>query len=272
MGTVNLQQLSGRDQSNMRPFVVLSFVLACAMGAPSYPAAAVGVAAAPVAVAHAAVAAPVANTVAYSQSVAPASAAHPLQAGAVVPHPVNYAAPPAPAPSTTSQQGPGVTTVHQPPPVVTKQVHYGQTDFVYGYSTRILKPPPPHLPISVPTVLKGSVAYNAPIVKEQIEVHQVQNPVLVERRVEVPYDVPVYQENIVKVPTPVHVDAPYNVAVPTPVAGEPIIRRTQAAPVVTHSQHLVDGGVLPAVHAGHVAHGAYAAGAYAAAPAAALLH
>merc|ERR1712107_223070 len=93
----------------------------------------------------------------------------------------------------------------------------------------------------------GSVAYNAPIVKEQIEVHQVQNPVLVERRVEVPYDVPVYQENIVKVPTPVHVDAP----------------------VVTHSQHVVDGGVLPAVHAGHVAHGAV--GAYAAAPAAALL-
>merc|ERR1719209_1675424 len=107
------------------------------------------------------------------------------------------------------------------------------------------KPATPHLPISVPTVLKGSVAYNAPIVKEQIEVHQVQNPVLVERRVDVPYDV----------------------AVPTPVAGEPIIKRTQAAPVVTHSQHVVDGGVLPAVHAGHVAHGAYAA-----APAAALLH
>merc|ERR1712198_774298 len=145
------------------------------------------------------------------------------------------------------------TTVHQPAPVVTKQVHLGETSFVSGYATRILKPATPHLPISVPTVLKGSVAYNAPIVKEQIEVHQVQNPVLVERRVEVPYDVPVYKENIVQVPTP--------------VAGEPIIKRTQAAPVVTHSQHVVDGGVLPAVHAGHVAHGAYAA-----APAAALLH
>merc|ERR1711962_1796815 len=153
----------------------------------------------------------------------------------------------------------GVTTVHQPAPVVTKQVHLGETSFVSGYATRILKPATPHLPISVPTVLKGSVAYNAPIVKEQIEVHQVQNPVLVERRVEVPYDVPVYQ------------DAPYNVHVPTPVAGEPIIKRTQAAPVVTHSQHVVDGGVLPAVHAGHVAHGAVH-GAYAAAPAAALLH
>merc|ERR1719384_2828842 len=167
-------------------------------------------------------------------------------AGPVVPHaPVAYAQPAAPTPYTTATQGAGVTTVHQPAPVVTKQVHLGETSFVSGYATRILKPATTHLPISVPTVLKGSVAYNAPIVKEQIEVHQVQNPVLVERRVEVPYDVPVYQENIVKVPTPVHVDAPYNVAVPTPVAGEPIIRRTQAAPVVTHSQHVVDGGVLP---------------------------
>merc|ERR1712168_101650 len=239
MGTVNLQQLSGRDQSNMRPFVVLSFVLACAMGAPSYPAAAVGVAAAPVAVAHAAVAAPVANTVAYSQSVAPAPAPHP-----------------------TSQQGPGVTTVHQPPPVVTKQVHYGQTDFVSGYSTRILKPPTPHLPISVPTVLKGSVAYNAPIVKEQIEVHNVQNPIPVERRVEVPYDVPVYKENIVEVPTPVHVDAPYNVPYPVAVQGETIIKKTVAAPVVTHSHHVQAAPAVAAVAA------APAVAGYAAAPAA----
>ena len=185
-------------------------------------------------------------------------------------HTVAEVAATAPAPFTTVAEAESVTTVHQPAPVVTKQVHLGETSFVSGYATRILKPATPHLPISVPTVLKGSVAYNAPIVKEQIEVHQVQNPVLVERRVEVPYDVPVYQENIVKVPTPVHVDAPYNVHVPTPVAGEPIIKRTQAAPVVTHSQHVVDGGVLPAVHAGHVAHPAV--GAYAAAPAAALLH
>merc|ERR1719290_497590 len=228
----------------MRPFVALSFILASACAAPQHLAG----------VAHA---------------VAPA-AAHHYSAGAVVPHPVNYVAPPAPAPFTTATQGAGVTTVHQPAPVVTKQVHLGETSFVSGYSTRILKPATPHLPISVPTVLRGSVAYNAPIVKEQVEIHNVQNPVLVERRVEVPYDVPVYQENIVKVPTPVHVDAPYNVPVPTPVQGEPIIKRTQAAPVVTHSQHVVDGGVLPAVHAGHVAHGAV--GAYAAAPAAALLH
>ena len=217
----------------------------------------------------------VVSGVAATQSVGPAPVgAQHYSAGAVVPHPVNYVAPPAPAPFTTATQAEGVTTVHQPAPIVTKQVHLGQTSFVSGYASRILKPATPHLPISVPTVLKGSVAYNAPIVKEQIEVHQVQNPVVVERRVDVPYDVPVYKENIISVPTPVHVDAPYNVPVPTPVAGEPIIKRTQAAPVVTHSQHAIDGGVLAPIHAaGAYAHAApiHAAGAYAhAAPA--LLH
>ena len=212
--------------------------------------------------------------VAATQSVGPAPlGAQHYSAGAVVAHPVNYVAPAAPAPFTTATQAVGVTTVHQPAPIVTKQIHLGQTSFVSGYASRILKPATPHLPISVPTVLRGSVAYNAPIVKEQIEVHQVQNPVVVERRVDVPYDVPVYQENIIQVPTPVHVDAPYHVAVPTPVAGETIVRRTQAAPVVTHSQHAIDGGVLAPVHAaGAYAHaGAFAHGAYAqAAPA--LLH
>merc|ERR1711910_28290 len=178
---------------SMRPFVALSFILASAFAAPQHIAG----------VAHAV--APVAGTVSHgvapntvgatTHSVGPAPAgAHHYSAGAVVPHPVNYVAPPAPAPFTTATQGAGVTTVHQPAPVVTKQVHLGETSFVSGYATRILKPATPHLPISVPTVLKGSVAYNAPIVKG-----------------------------------------------------------TQAAPVVTHSQPVVDGGVLPAVHAGHVA-------------------
>ena len=157
------------------------------------------------------------NTVgATTHSVGPAPAgAHHYTAGAVVPPPVNYVAPPAPAPFTTAPQAEGVTTVPQPAPVVTKHVHLGGTSFVAGYATKILKPATPHLPISVPTVLKGSVPYNAPIVKGQIEVHRVQNPGLVERRAEVPCDVPECQENIVKVPTPVHVDAPYNVHVPT---------------------------------------------------------
>merc|ERR1711981_1480851 len=35
-------------------------------------------------------------------------------AGAVVAHPVNHVAPPAPAPYTTVHQAEGVTTVHQP--------------------------------------------------------------------------------------------------------------------------------------------------------------
>merc|ERR1719192_1940014 len=127
----------------MRPFVALSFVLASAFAAPQY---AHGIA-------HA-----VAPVEATTHSVGPAPAgAHHYSAGAVVPHPVNYVAPPAPAPFTTATQGAGVTTVHQPAPVVTKQVHLGETSFVSGYATRILKPATPHLPISVPTVLKGSV-------------------------------------------------------------------------------------------------------------------
>merc|ERR1711941_27445 len=100
-----------------------------------------------------------------------------MGAGAVVPHPVNYVAPPAPAPYTTATQGAGVTTVHQPAPVVTKQVHLGQTSYVSGYATKIHKPATPHLPIAVPTVLKGTQTVNAPIVKTQTEIHNVQSPV-----------------------------------------------------------------------------------------------
>merc|ERR1712165_211903 len=192
---------------NMRPFVALTFVMGCAYGAPADVAVAGTYAGLGLAGVHGLgyAAAPVAG-------VAPVAAAAPIaygaehySAGPVVPHaPVAYAEPAAPAPYTTATQGAGVTTVHQPAPVVTKQVHLGQTSYVSGYATKIHKPATPHLPIAVPTVLKGTQTVNAPIVKEQIEVHQVQNPVLVERRVEVPYDVPVYQENIVRVPTPVH--------------------------------------------------------------------
>ena len=85
----------------------------------------------------------------------------------VVPHPVNHVAPSAPAVSTTGHQ-----------------------------------PATPHVPIPVPTVLKGSVPYNAPIVKGQIEVHRVQNLGLDERRAEVPCDVPECQKNIVKLEAP----------------------------------------------------------------------
>ena len=192
----------------MKPFVALSFILASACTRPQ--------------LAH--TVAEVAATA--SHRVAPnivgatthsSAGAHHYTAGAVVPHPVNHVAPSAPAVFTTG---------HQPAPVVTKHVHLVGISFVSGSATKIPKPATPHVPISVPTVLKGSVPYNAHIVKGQIEVHRVQNPGLVERRAEVPCDVPEYQENIVKVPTPVHVDAPYSVHVPTPVAGEPTIGRT----------------------------------------------
>merc|ERR1712133_290121 len=121
--------------------------------------------------------------------------------GPVVAHaPVAYAEPAAPAPYTTATQGAGVTTVHQPAPVVTKQVHYGQTNYISGYNTRILKPATPHLPIAVPTVLKGTQTVNAPIVKTQKEIHNVQTPVQVQKPYDAPYDAPFYTEKIVEVP------------------------------------------------------------------------
>merc|ERR1712142_504769 len=205
----------------MRPFVALTFVMGCAYGAPADVAVAgthlaglglagvhgLGYAAAPVA-GVAPVAAAAAAPIAYG--------AEHYSAGPVVP----------PAPYPTATQGAGVTTVHQPAPVVTKQVHLGQTSYVSGYATKIHKPATPHLPIAVPTVLKGTQTVNAPIVKTQTEIHNVQSPVFVERKVDAPYDAPFYTQKIVEVPTPVHVDAPYNVAVPTPVQGETIIKKT----------------------------------------------
>merc|ERR1712228_74557 len=242
---------------NMRPFVALTFVMGCAYGAPADLAVAgtyaglglagvhgLGYAAAPVA-GVAPVAAAAAAPIAYG--------AEHYSAGPVVPHaPVAYAQPAAPAPYTTATQGAGVTTVHQPAPVVTKQVHGGQTSYVSGYATKIHKPATPHLPIAVPTVLKGTQTVNAPIVKTQTEIHNVQSPVFVERKVDAPYDAPFYTQKVVEVPTPVHVDAPYNVAVPVAVQGEPIIKKTVAAPVVTHSHH-VNAAPAAVGYAGHLA-------------------
>jgi len=220
----------------MRPFATLAFILGSAYGAPSnYAVAAPAVAAAPVAYAAAAPAS------------VPAYGPEHYSAGAIVPHPVAHVAPAAPAPYTTVSQAEGVTTVHQPAPVVTKQVHYGTTNYVSGYATRILKPATPHLPIAVPTVLRGTQTVNAPIVKTQKEIHNVQTPVHVNVPYDAPYDAPFHTEQIVEVPTPVHVDAPYTVQVPTPVQGETIIKRTQAAPVVTHSHHVQAAPAVAAV-------------------------
>merc|ERR1712029_980354 len=212
---------------NMRPFVALTFVMGCAYGAPADLA--------------------VAGTYA-GLGLAGVHGLGYAAAAPVVPHaPVAYAQPAAPAPYTTATQGAGVTTVHQPAPVVTKQVHLGQTSYVSGYATKIHKPATPHLPIAVPTVLKGTQTVNAPIVKTQTEIHNVQEPALVNKPYDAPYDAPFYTEKIVEVPTPVHVDAPYNVHVPVPVQGEPIIKKTVAAPVVTHSHHVQAAPAVAAV-------------------------
>merc|ERR1712234_15840 len=247
----------------MRPFVALTFVMGCAYGAPADVAVAgthlaglglagvhgLGYAAAPVA-GVAPVAAAAAAPIAYG--------AEHYSAGPVVPHaPVAYAQPAAPAPYTTATQGAGVTTVHQPAPVVTKQVHLGQTSYVSGYATKIHKPATPHLPIAVPTVLKGT----------QTDIHNVQTPVHVQKPYDAPYDAPFLTQKVVEVPTPVHVDAPYNVPVPVAVQGETIVKKTVAPAVVTHSHHVNAAAPVAAVAAAApVAVAGHAVAGYAAAP------
>ena len=146
----------------MKPCVALSFILASACARPQLAHTVTEVAA----TASHRVAPNIVGATTHSMGPAPAGAHH-YTAGTVVPHPVNYVAPSAPALSTTGHQ-----------------------------------PATPHVPIPVPTVLKGSVPYNAPIVKGQIEVHRVQNLGLDERRAEVPCDVPECQKNIVKLEAP----------------------------------------------------------------------
>ena len=49
----------------------------------------------------------------------------------------------------------------------------------------------------------------------------------------------------------VHVDAPYNVPYPVAVQGETIVKKTVAAPVVTHSHHVQAApaaAYAPAIH------------------------
>merc|ERR1712180_391341 len=213
MGTQSFFSSSVEISGNMRPFVALTFVMGCAYGAPADVAVAGTYAGLGLAGVHGLgyAAAPVAGVAPVAAAAAPiAYGAEHYSAGPVVPH----------------------------APVATKQVHLGQTSYVSGYATKIHKPATPHLPIAVPTVLKGTQTVNAPIVKTQTEIHNVQSPVFVERKVDAPYDAPFYTQKIVEVPTPVHVDAPYNVAVPVAVQGEPIIKKTVAAPVVTHSHHV----------------------------------
>jgi len=170
-----------------------------------------------------------------------------------------------PAPySTSAVVGAPVTTIHQAPAQVSKQVHLGQTTYVSGYATEVLKPAIPDLNIAVPTALRGTTQVNPAIVTVQKETHVVNEPYEVPRPYDVPYDVIKPVEQIVEVPTPVHVAKPVPYAVPTPVAGEPIIQRVQGAPIVRHNH-------IQTVAAPVLAHAGYAAAAplaYGAAPAA----
>jgi len=231
----------------MNPLVVLSALFASALAAPA--AQHVAIAGAPVVAAHA----------------APIAAAHPV---AYAHAPLAIEAP-LPAPHVTQAKEADVTTIHKPAPIVTKQVHLGQTSYISGYATNILKPAIPDFKIAVPTALKGTVATNPAAVTVQKEIHTVNQPVPVEKPYNVPYDVIKHVEKVVEVPTPVHVAKPVPYDVPTPVVGEPIIQKVQGAPVVRH--HHTNVVAQPAL-AHTYAHAPVAAHAYAHAPVAAYAH
>merc|ERR1719350_354891 len=146
---------------------------------------------------------------------------------------------PLPAPHLTQQKLADQTVVHKPEPIITKQVHLGQTTYISGYTTQILKPAIPDFKIAVPTALKGTVSHNAPIVHVEKEIHTVNQPVHVEKPYNVPYDVIKHVEKIIEVPTPVHVGVPVPYEVPHPVLGEPIVKKIIGAPVVRHHHNHV---------------------------------
>merc|ERR1712004_124358 len=198
-----LEILRPYKTNKMNPLFVISALFASAIAAPT----ATLLNAAPLA--HAGFAAPLAH----------AGYAAPLL----------HAAPIA-APAAISLPAPHLTQAKEA--VITKQVHLGQTTYVSGHTTQILKPAIPDFKIAVPTALKGTQTINAPIVKVQKEIHTVDQPIPVEKPYNVPYDVIKHVERIVEVPTPVHVAKPVPYDVPTPVQGHPIVRKVQGAPIV----------------------------------------
>jgi len=242
-----LEILRPNKTNKMNPLFVLSALFATAFGAPAVPL----LHAAPAGIAHA----------------TPLLHAAPVAAPIAAPAAISV-----PAPHFTQAKEADVTTIHKPAPIVTKQVHLGQSSYISGYATQILKPAIPDFKIAVPTALKGTQSVNAPIVKVQKEIHTVNEPVHVQKPYEVPYDVVKHVERIVEVPTPVHVAKPVPVEVPHPVAGEPIVKRIQGAPVVRH--HHTNVVAQPAIAHATYAHPApIAAATYAhPAPVAALAH
>merc|ERR1711963_667352 len=208
-----LEILRPNKTNKMNPLFVLSALFATAFGAPAVPllhAAHAGIAHATPLLHAAPVAAPIAAPAAIS----------------------------VPAPHFTQAKEADVTTIHKPAPIVTKQVHLGQSSYISGYATQILKPAIPDFKIAVPTALKGTQSVSAPIVTVQKEIHTVNEPVHVEKPYEVPYDVIKPVEKIVEVPTPYHVTKPVAVPHPVPVAGEPIIQKVQGAPIVRNHHHV----------------------------------
>jgi len=256
----------------MNPLVVISALFASAIAAPTATVLPAGTVALPHA-AHLGYAHAVAPaTTAVSGGLTPAGTAHGGQAvvpiapvvrtevGPAVPQPAPYVGhKPAvislPAPHVTVQKNPDVTTLHKPAPIITKQVHLGQTQYISGYNTQILKPAIPDFKIAVPTALKGTQTISAPIVTVQKEVHTVNEAVPVEKPYNVPYDVPVPVEKIVEVPTPYHVAKPVPVPHPVPVAGEPIIQKVQGAPIVRNHHHVAHAAPVVAQPALGYAHG-----------------
>jgi len=206
----------------MNPLVVISALFASAIAAPTATVLPAGTVALPHAahLAHPALGyAHAAPAVGYAHGVAPAAIS-------------------LPAPHVTQTKEPDVTTLHKPEPIITKKVHLGQTQYISGYATEILKPAIPDFKIAVPTALKGTQSVGAPIVTVEKEIHTVNEPVHVEKPYNVPYDVPVYTEKIVEVPTPYHVAKPVPVPHPVPVVGEPIIQKVQGAPIVRNHHHV----------------------------------
>jgi len=202
----------------MNPLVVISALFASAIAAPTATVLPAGTVALPHAahLAHPALAAP---ALGYAHGVAPAAIS-------------------LPAPHVTQTKEPDVTTLHKPEPIITKKIHLGQTQYISGYATEILKPAIPDFKIAVPTALKGTQSVAAPIVTVEKEIHTVNEPVHVEKPYNVPYDVPKYVEKIVEVPTPYHVAKPVAVPHPVPVVGEPIIQKVQGAPIVRNHHHV----------------------------------
>merc|ERR1719447_269169 len=65
--------------------------------------------------------------------------------------------------STSHVSGPDAVSVHQPPPVVTKNIEYGTRPYIAAYDTTVIKPVLGDLDIAVPTPVHVDAPYNVPV-------------------------------------------------------------------------------------------------------------